>query len=70
MSKEQELQLDADPARQGQFDTGADGPALRTAFRELMAQVPVPPDAQPRPVEIGGVAGVEVTIEGTKAAET
>jgi acetyl esterase/lipase len=32
-----------------------------------MAQVPVPPDVQQNPVEIGGVAGVEVTIQGSEA---
>jgi acetyl esterase/lipase len=63
MSKEQQLQLDA-ILRQGGLDTSADVPTLRAAFSELMAQVPVPPDVQQRPVEIGGVAGVEVTIQG------
>jgi acetyl esterase/lipase len=32
-----------------------------------MAQVPVPPDIQQRPVEIGGVGGVEVTIQGNES---
>jgi monoterpene epsilon-lactone hydrolase len=63
MSKEQQLQLDA-ILRQGQFDTGADVEILRTAFGELMAQVPMAPDIRQHPVEIGGVAGVEVTIDG------
>jgi epsilon-lactone hydrolase len=66
MSKEQQRQLDA-ILRQGQFDTGADVQTLRTAFSELMAQVPVAPDVQQKPVEIGGVAGVEVTIRGNEA---
>ncbi|MDQ1534422.1 MAG: epsilon-lactone hydrolase [Actinomycetota bacterium] len=66
MSEEQQRQLDA-ILRQGQFDTGADVPALRAAFSELMAQVPVAPDVQQNPVEIGGVAGVEVTLEGNEA---
>jgi monoterpene epsilon-lactone hydrolase len=66
MSKEQQRQLDA-ILRQGQFDTGADVPTLRTAFNELMAQVPVAPDVQQHPVEVGGVAGVEVTISGNQA---
>jgi acetyl esterase/lipase len=65
MSKEQQLQLDA-ILRQGGLDTSADVPTLRTAFSELMAQVPVAPDVQQRPVEIGGVAGVEVTIQGNE----
>jgi monoterpene epsilon-lactone hydrolase len=66
MSKQQQLQLDA-ILRQGQFDGGGDVQTLRTAFAELMAQVPVAPDIQQNPVEIGGVAGVEVTIEGNEA---
>jgi acetyl esterase/lipase len=32
-----------------------------------MAQVPVPPDVQQNPVEIGGVAGLEVTIQGNES---
>jgi acetyl esterase/lipase len=39
---------------------------LEAAFNELMAQVPVAPDVQQSPVEIGGVAGVEVTIDGNE----
>jgi monoterpene epsilon-lactone hydrolase len=66
MSKEQQRQLDA-ILRQGQFDGGGDVQTLRAAFSELMAQVPVAPDVQQNPVEIGGVAGVEVTIEGHEA---
>jgi epsilon-lactone hydrolase len=65
MSKEQQRQLDA-ILRQGQFDTGADVQTLRAAFNELMAQVPVAPDVQQNPVELGGVAGVEVTIQGNE----
>ena len=66
MSEEQQRQLDA-ILRQGGLDTGADVQTLRAAFNELMAQVPVAPDVQQNPVEIGGVAGVEVTIEGSEA---
>jgi epsilon-lactone hydrolase len=66
MSKEQQRQLDA-ILRQGQFDSGGDVQTLRAAFSELMAQVPVAPDVQQDPVEIGGVAGVEVTIQGNEA---
>jgi acetyl esterase/lipase len=66
MSKEQQLQLDA-ILRQGGLDTSADVPTLRAAFNELMAAVPVAPDIQQSPVEIGGVAGIEVTIEGNRA---
>ncbi|HEY3713693.1 MAG TPA: alpha/beta hydrolase [Jatrophihabitantaceae bacterium] len=66
MSKEQQLQLDA-ILRQGGLDTSADVPKLRAAFSDLMAQVPVAPDVQQKPVEIGGVAGVEVTVAGNEA---
>jgi epsilon-lactone hydrolase len=66
MSKEQQLQLDA-ILRQGGLDTNADVPTLRAAFSELIAQVPVPPDIEQNPVDIGGVAGVEVTIQGRQA---
>jgi monoterpene epsilon-lactone hydrolase len=66
MSKEQQLQLDA-ILRQGGLDTNADVPTLRAAFSELIAQVPVPPDIQQNPVDIGGVAGIEVTIQGRQA---
>jgi acetyl esterase/lipase len=66
MSKEQQLQLDA-ILRQGGLDTSADVPTLRAAFSELMARVPVAPDVQQQPVEVGGVAGVEVTIQGSEA---
>jgi len=66
MSKEQQLQLDA-ILRGGQFDGGGDVQTVRKAFNELMAQVPVAPDIRQKPVEIGGVAGVEVTIEGVEA---
>lgn len=55
MSKQQQRQLDAN-LRRGQFDTGADVQTLRAAFSELMAQVPVAPDVQQNPVEVGGVA--------------
>jgi monoterpene epsilon-lactone hydrolase len=63
MSKQQQVQLDA-ILRQGGLDTSADVPALRAAFSELMAAVPVAPDIQQRSLEVGGVAGLEVTIEG------
>jgi monoterpene epsilon-lactone hydrolase len=66
MSKQQQRQLDA-ILREGQFDTGGDVQTLRAAFSEIMAQVPVAPDVQQNPVEIGGVAGVEVTIQGNQA---
>ena len=66
MSQEQKRQLD-DILRQGQLDTAGDVQPLRAAFNELMARVPVAPDLQHRPVEIGGVAGIEVTVDGNAA---
>jgi hypothetical protein len=66
MSKQQQLQLDA-ILRQGGLDTSADVPTMRAAFSELMAQVPVAADVQQSPVEIGGIAGVEVTIHGNES---
>jgi acetyl esterase/lipase len=53
--------------RQGRLDTGADVATVRAAFDALMAQVPVPADVQQKPVEIGGIGGIEVTIEGTRS---
>jgi epsilon-lactone hydrolase len=66
MSKDQQLQLDA-ILRQGQLDQAGDVQPLRAAFNELMAHVPVAPDVQQQNVEIGGVDGVEVTIQGNAA---
>jgi epsilon-lactone hydrolase len=66
MSKEQQLQLDA-ILRQGALDTSTDVPTMRAAFNELVGQVPVAPDVQQSPVEIGNVAGIEVTIQGGEA---
>jgi acetyl esterase/lipase len=66
MSKAQQDQLDA-ILRQGQFDTGADVQTLRSAFGELMAQVPVPPDITQTPVALGDVAGVEVAVGAAEA---
>jgi len=67
MSKQQQLELDA-ILRQGGLDTGGDVATLRAAFNELMSQVPVAADIQQKPTKIGGVGGVEVTIQGTAAA--
>jgi epsilon-lactone hydrolase len=66
MSKEQQLQLDA-ILRQGNLDQAGDVAPLRAAFNELMSHVPVAPDVHQKPVQIGGVDGIEVTIEGTAA---
>jgi epsilon-lactone hydrolase len=66
MSEQQKLQLDA-VLRQGRLDTGGEVSAVRAAFNEVMARVPVAPDVQQKPTTIGGVGAIEVTIEGTKA---
>jgi monoterpene epsilon-lactone hydrolase len=66
MSTQQQLQLDA-ILRQGGLDTAGDVLALRAAFNELMAQVPVPADLQQQPTTIGGVDAVEVTVQGAEA---
>jgi monoterpene epsilon-lactone hydrolase len=67
MSQDQQRQLDA-ILRQGGLGTAGDVQTLRAVFNALMAHVPVPPDVQQTNVGIGGVAGVEVSIQG-KAAE-
>ncbi len=67
MSKEQQSQLDA-ILRQGRLDTAADVASVRAAFNALTAQAPVPADVQQKPVEIGGVGGIEVTIAGNESA--
>jgi acetyl esterase/lipase len=67
MSKEQQRQLDG-ILRQGELETAGDVPALRTAFNELMARVPVAPDIQQNPVRLGGVDTVEVTLDGADSA--
>jgi epsilon-lactone hydrolase len=64
MSKDQQLQLDA-ILRQGSLDQAGEVQPLRAAFNELMSHVPVAPDIQQKPTTIGGVDGIEVTIEGT-----
>jgi monoterpene epsilon-lactone hydrolase len=64
MSKDQQLQLDG-ILRQGSLDQAGPVAPLRAAFNELMSHVPVAPDVQQKPTTIGGVDGIEVTIEGT-----
>jgi epsilon-lactone hydrolase len=48
----------------GSLDLQADVTTLRAAFEQLMAQVPVPEDVRQKPVTVGGVSGIEVTIDG------
>ena len=66
MSKEQQSQLDA-ILRQGRLDTAADIASVRAAFNAVMAQTPVPADVEQKPIEIGGVPGIQVTIAGNKS---
>jgi epsilon-lactone hydrolase len=61
MSEDQKLQLDA-ILHQGGLDTAGEVGPLRAAFDELMSHVPVAPDVAQRPVDVGGVAGIEVTV--------
>lgn len=63
MSKEQQLQLNA-ILRQGSLDQAGPVAPLRAAFNELMSHVPVAADVQQKPTTIGGVDGIEVTVEG------
>ena len=65
MSKEQQSQLDA-ILRQGRLDTAADAVSVRAAFDAFTAQAPAPTDVQQKRVELGGVAGIEVTIAGNE----
>ncbi len=65
MSKEQQSQLDA-ILRQGRLDTTADAVSVRAAFDAFTAQAPAPADVEQRRVELGGVAGIEVTIAGNE----
>jgi monoterpene epsilon-lactone hydrolase len=64
MSKQQQLALDA-ILRPGRLNTGGEVLALRAAFDELMAQVPVAPDIEQTPTTIGGVDAIEITIQGS-----
>ncbi|MDQ1735378.1 MAG: epsilon-lactone hydrolase [Pseudonocardiales bacterium] len=66
MGKEQRRQLDA-ILRQGRLDTGGEVATLRATFNALMAQVPAPADVQQKPIEIGGIGGIEVTVRGNEA---
>jgi epsilon-lactone hydrolase len=65
MSKEQQLQLDA-ILRQGRLDSAADVATVRAAFNAVMAQVPVPPEVEQKPIEMGGVGAIEVAIAGNE----
>jgi acetyl esterase/lipase len=68
MSKEQLDQLDG-ILRQGRLDTAADVASVRAAFDALVSQVPMPTDLLQKPVEIGGVGGIEVTVAGTETED-
>jgi epsilon-lactone hydrolase len=68
MSKQQQAELDA-MLRKTPLDTAADVPTLRASFEEVMRQVPVAPDVRQKPIAVGGVGAIEVTIEGTDSAD-
>jgi epsilon-lactone hydrolase len=68
MSKQQQTELDA-MLRKTPLDTAADVPTLRASFEEVMRQVPVAPDVRKTPIAVGGIGAIEVTIDGTDAAD-
>jgi acetyl esterase/lipase len=68
MSKEQLDQLDG-ILRQGRLDTAADVASVRAAFNALVSQAPAPADVVQKPVEIGGVGGIEVTVAGSETED-
>jgi epsilon-lactone hydrolase len=61
---EQQKEILRGVLREGSLDLQADLTTLRAAFEELMAQVPVPEDVRQKTVTVGGVDGIEVTIDG------
>lgn len=63
MSEEQKQVLNG-VLRDGSIDLQADVAMLRAGFEELMARIPVPADVRHETVTVGGVSGVEVTIDG------
>jgi epsilon-lactone hydrolase len=67
MSKQQQTDLDA-MLRKTPLDNAADVPTLRASFEEVMRQVPVAPDVRKTPIAVGGIAAIEVTIDGTDPA--
>jgi epsilon-lactone hydrolase len=68
MSKQQQTDLDA-MLRKTPLDNAADVPTLRAGFEEVMRQVPVGPDVRKTPIAVGGIAAIEVTINGTDSAD-
>jgi acetyl esterase/lipase len=68
MSKQQQDELDA-MLRQAPLDPAADVPTLRASFEALMRQVPVAADVRTKPIVVGGIGAIEVTIDGTNAAD-
>jgi acetyl esterase/lipase len=68
MTKQQQDDLDA-MLRKATLDPAGDVPTLRAAFEGLMRQVPVAADVRMRPIAVGGIGAIEVTIEGIDAAD-
>jgi hypothetical protein len=56
---------DGNPAA-GRVPLGFDGPTLRAAFNELMAQFAVVEDVDQKPTTIGGVNAIDVTIRAPR----
>jgi monoterpene epsilon-lactone hydrolase len=67
MSKQQAAEL-AGILRQGRLDLNADVVSLRTAFNQVMSYVPVAEGVVQKPVSVGGVDAIEVTIRDVDAA--
>ena len=68
MSKQQQDELDA-MLRQAPLDLAGDLPTLRAGFEALMRQVPVEADVRTKPIVVGGIGAIEVTIDRTNAAD-
>lgn len=67
MSKQQQVELDA-TLRQAPFDARSKIADLRSGFEALMAGIPVPSDVRRTTTSVGGVAAVEVTVDGVDSA--
>jgi monoterpene epsilon-lactone hydrolase len=68
MSKQQQNDLDA-MLRKAPLDSAADVPTLRATFEGFARQVPLAADVRKRPIAVGGVGAIEVTIDGTDSAD-
>jgi monoterpene epsilon-lactone hydrolase len=67
MSEDQKAGLDA-TLRQSPFDLNGDLTALRSAFEEVMRQIPVAGDVRRTDIDLAGVGAVEVSIDGADSS--